>query len=160
VLERLLPGIGHLQNLHPLFVHFPIGLIYGAAALYFIGWISRLESIKWAAFWTLILGGVGAAAALATGVYAGPSVMIADSVRQHLLMHHKHVMFIASIGTGLLIVWALAARPMPMRGRIFFMAGLLVLLVLIAVGADLGSEMVFGYNAGGDACSQPIDFSH
>jgi uncharacterized membrane protein len=160
VLERWLPGLGHLQNLHPLFVHFPIGLIYGAALLYFAGWITGFDSINWSAFWTLILGGLGAAAALATGLYAGPGVMVSDSVRQHLLRHHMRLMIAASIVTGLLIVWAIAARPIPRRGRIVFMAGLLVTLILIAIGADLGAEMVFGYNAGGDACAQPIDFTH
>jgi hypothetical protein len=31
-------------------------------------------------------------------------------------------------------------------------------MLLIASGADLGGEMVYGYNAGGSACAQPIDF--
>jgi len=36
---------------------------------------------------------------------------------------------------------------------------LLVVVLLIAVGADFGGRMVYDYNAGGDACPQPIDFS-
>lgn len=160
MLARLLPGIGHIQNLHPLFVHFPIGLIYGAGFLYLLGWISGQQSIKWSAFWTLMLGGVSIAAALTSGLYAGPSVMVSDSVRQHLFVHHMHLMIVSSIITGLLIVWALAARPMPARGRAIFMVVFLLALVVIAMGADLGSAMVFGYNAGGDACPQPIDFTH
>ncbi len=46
---------------------------------------------------------------------------------------------------------------MPSRGRYVFLAGLLALLWLIAAGADLGGQLVYGYNAGGSACSQPID---
>jgi len=60
--------------------------------------------------------------------------------------------------TGVLTVWALATRPMPTRGRYVFLAGLIAVMGLIAAGADLGGEMVYGYNAGGSACPQPIDF--
>jgi hypothetical protein len=31
--------------------------------------------------------------------------------------------------------------------------------VLIARGADYGGRLVYDYNAGGNACGQPIDFS-
>jgi len=46
---------------------------------------------------------------------------------------------------------------MPSRARYLFLAGLLAVVLLIAAGADLGGEMVYGYNAGGSACPQPID---
>ena len=85
--------------------------------------------------------------------------MVSVSVRHELLRPHKHLMVAASAVTGVLTVWALAARPMPMRGRYVFLAGLIAVMCLIAAGADLGGEMVYGYNAGGSACPQPIDFS-
>jgi hypothetical protein len=47
---------------------------------------------------------------------------------------------------------------MPSRFRYVFLVGLLAVMLLIASGADLGGEMVYGYNAGGTACAQPIDF--
>ena len=117
------------------------------------------EPFKWSAFWMLMLGALGVAASVATGLYAEPGVMVAESVRDQLLKHHKHLMLAASGLTGVLTVWALASRPMPTRGRYIFLAGLLVVILLIAVGADLGGRMVYDYNAGGAACPQPIDFS-
>jgi uncharacterized membrane protein len=160
VLERFLPGLGHVQNIHPLFVHFPVALLLTASLFYLIAWIGGHEAIKWTAFWVLILGAISAAAALATGLYAGPGVMISESVREQLLRHHMRIMIAMSVLTGILAIWAIAARPMPLRGRIIFMLGLLVVVVLISIGADLGSEMVYGYNAGGDACPQPIELNH
>jgi len=56
VLGHFLPGAEHLQNPHPLVVHFPIAFFYGAAMLYFIAWIARRDSIAWIAFWMLALG--------------------------------------------------------------------------------------------------------
>ena len=157
MLERILPGASQLQNYHPLLVHFPIAFIYGASLLYFLAWITASEKLQWTALWMLILAALSAAAALASGFYAVPGLMISESVRNELLSHHKHLMVAASILTGALTIWALASRPMPTRGRYLFMAGLVALMGLIAAGADLGGEMVYAYNAAGSACPQPID---
>ena len=158
MLERILPGASQLQNYHPLLVHFPIAFIYGASLMYFLAWITASEKLQWTALWMLLLGALGAAAALLSGFYAAPGLMISESVRNELLNHHKHLMVAASILTGALTIWALASRPMPTRARVLFMAGLILLMGLIAAGADLGGEMVFAYNAAGSACPQPIDF--
>ena len=158
MLERILPGASQLQNYHPLLVHFPIAFIYGASLLYFFAWITASERLQWAAFWVLLLAALSAAIALASGFYAAPGLMVSQSVRDQLLAHHKHLMVAASILTGTLTIWALASRPMPTRFRYVFLIGLLAVMGLIASGADLGGEMVYGYNAGGSACPQPIDF--
>ncbi len=158
MLDRILPGASQLQNYHPLIVHFPIAFIYGASLMYFLAWITASEKLQWTALWMLILAALSAAAALTSGFYAAPGLMISESVRNELLTHHQHLMLAASILTGLLTAWALASRPMPTRARILFLAGLIALMALIAAGADLGGEMVFAYNAAGTACAQPIDF--
>jgi uncharacterized membrane protein len=158
VLARILPGASYLQNYHPLLVHFPIAFIYGAALLYFLAWFSASERLQWAALCMLLLGAISAGAALLSGFYAAPGLMVSQSVRHELLDHHKHLMVAASILTGALAIWALASRPMPTRFRYVFLIGLVAVMGLIAAGADLGGEMVYGYNAGGSACPQPIDF--
>jgi len=158
VLERIAPGASQLQNIHPLLVHFPIAFLYGAVLLYFLASISGSEGLKWTALWMLVLGALGAAASVASGLYAAPGLMVSVSVRHELLRHHKHLMVAASVVTGVLTVWALLTRPMPARGRYVFLAGLIAVMGLITAGADLGGEMVYGYNAGGSACPQPIDF--
>jgi uncharacterized membrane protein len=158
VLDRVLPGASQLQNIHPLLVHFPIAFLYGAALFYFLASMRASEALKWTALWMLVLGAVGAAAALTSGLSAAPGLMVSVSVRHELLRHHKHLMIAAAAVTGVLTVWALATRPMPTRGRYVFLAGLIAVMCLIAAGADLGGEMVYGYNAGGSACPQPIDF--
>jgi len=158
VLDRVLPGASDLQNIHPILVHFPIAFLYGAALLYFLAAIRASEALKWTALWMLVPGALGAAAAVASGLYAAPGLMVSVSVRHELLRHHKHLMVAASAVTGVLTVWALAMRPMPTRGRYVFLAGLIAVMWLIAAGADIGGEMVYGYNAGGSACPQPIDF--
>ena len=159
MLERLFPGAAHLQNIHPLVVHFPIAFLFAATLLYFLGASLRNESISIAALWVLVLGAIGAVLSAGTGLYASEGVMIAPSVRDALLLHHRNLMVAVTVMAVAMTVWALVARPLPRRGRWVFFIGLIAVCVLIARGADYGGRLVYDYNAGGNACGQPIDFS-
>ena len=153
------PGAQHLQNIHPLVVHFPIALLFAAMLIYWLGVFARREAWQWSGLWMLVLGALGAAAATATGLYAAPGVMLAPSVKTVLLANHKRLMIAVAILSVVLALWAIAARPTPARGRKVFLAMLVVVVALIAKGADYGGRMVYDYNAGGYACGQPIEFS-
>jgi hypothetical protein len=86
-------------------------------------------------------------------------VMVSRSVREHLLETHEKFM-LGTLGLSIaLTIWALIARPFPKKGRLLFLLLLLVLLGIITRGADYGARMVYDYNAGGKACSQPIEFT-
>jgi uncharacterized membrane protein len=160
VLGALLPGAQHVQSIHPLVVHFPIALLFGAAALYVLAWLApKRESWGWTGLWMLGLGTAGAAAAVASGLYAANGVMVAPSVRDHLLLNHEHIMLGVLGLSVILFIWAWLARPVPLRGGLVFLLLLGILLAALTVGADYGGRMVFDYNAGGNACSQPIEFS-
>lgn len=84
MLGTLFPGIQHLQNIHPLFVHFPIAFLLGSALFYLAAWAWRKDSLATTAFHLLILGAISAAAAVAAGLYAEDGVMVARSVRAKL----------------------------------------------------------------------------
>jgi len=157
--EIILPGVQHLQNIHPLVVHFPIAFLAGAALFYFLSWVFRNETFATTAFLLLILGTLAAGAAAATGLYGEEGVMVSRSVRENLLERHEGLM-LATLGVSIgLAIWAVLAKPFPKKKRLLFLFLLLVLLGIMTVGADYGARMVYDYNAGGDACSQPIEFS-
>jgi uncharacterized membrane protein len=159
MLENLLPGVQHLQNIHPLVVHFPIAFLVGAALFYFLSWVLRNETFATTAFLLLILGTLAAGAAVGTGLYGEEGVMVSRSVRENLLERHEELM-LATLGVSIgLAIWAVFAKPFPKRKRLLFLFLLLVLLGIMTVGVDYGARMVYDYNAGGDACSQPIDFT-
>ena len=155
----LLPGVQHLQNIHPLMVHFPIAFLTGAALFYFLGLVFQKNSLAITAFSLLILGAISAAAAAGTGLYAEEGVMISRSVRENLLEPHETLMLVTAGLSLLLALWAVFARPFPRKGRAFFLLFLLFLLGVMTVGTDHGARMVYDYNAGGSACSQPIEFT-
>jgi uncharacterized membrane protein len=159
MLEAILPGVQHLQNIHPLFVHFPIAFLTGAALFYLLAWIFKSDKLASTAFLILLLGTLSAGAAVGTGLYAEEGVMVSRSVRANLLEPHENLM-LTTLGLSVVLsIWALIKRPFPTRGRTLFVLLLLILLGVMSVGADYGARMVYDYNAGGNACSQPIDFT-
>src|SRR3989304_3700310 len=107
MLETLLPGVQHLQNIHPLVVHFPIAFLMGAALFYFLGWIFRNQTFSTTAFLLLILGTLSAGVAVGTGLYAEDGVMVSRSVREYLLESHEKLM-LTTLGLSIaLTIWAL-----------------------------------------------------
>jgi uncharacterized membrane protein len=159
VLETLLPGAQHLQNIHPLVVHFPLAFLPGAALFYVLAWLTGREPLAWTGFWLLVLGTVSAAVAAGTGLYAEDGVMVDPSVRQALLDVHEWWMLRVVGASVVLAGWALVGRPLPRRNRAVFVLLLLVLVGALVRGADFGGRLVYDYNAGGNACGQPIEFS-
>ena len=159
MLARFLPGAEHLQNPHPLVVHFPIAFLYGAALLYFIAWLARRDAIAWVALWLLVLGLIAGAVAVGTGWWSAGGVMLDPSVKANVLEPHKRLMLATAAIAALLTLWALIKRPMPASAlRYLFLFGLLVMIALMTKGADYGGIMVYDYNGGGGACRQPIPY--
>jgi uncharacterized membrane protein len=159
MLENLLPGVQHLQNIHPLVVHFPIAFLVGAALFYFLSWIFHNQNLATTAFLLLILGTLAAGAAVGTGLYGEEGVMVSRTVRERLLEVHEDLMLVTLGLSVVLCAWAFMARPFPKKGRLIFLLVFLVLLGTMTVGADYGARMVYDYNAGGSACPQPIEFT-
>ena len=159
MLETFLPGVQHLQNIHPIVVHFPIAFLMGAALFYVLAWVLNRDKLAFTGFMLLILGTLSAAAAVGTGLYAEEGVMVSLSVREHLLETHEKLM-LATLGISIVLtIWALFGRLFPKKGRPLFILLFLALLGVMSVGADYGARMVYDYNAGGNACSQPIEFA-
>ena len=113
MLAILFPGIQHLQNIHPLLVHFPIAFLVGAMLLYALAGIFPRLNLGDTAFSLLILGTLSAAAAVGSGLYAEDGVRVSRSVREHLLEVHEKFMIAASALSVVLSAWAVAARPFP-----------------------------------------------
>ena len=154
----MLTGAQHLQNIHPLVVHFPIGLLMGATLFYFAAWIFKKDDWVKTGFRVLLLGALSLAVSVGTGLYAEQGVMVHLSVREKLLLPHKQYMIATSIICFVVTVWAVIARPFPRKGRTLFLFLLLTMIGIMTLGADFGGRLVYDYNAGGNACRQPVHF--
>src|SRR3990167_3271127 len=93
----MLEGARHLQNIHPLVIHFPIGFLMGAALFYFAAWVFKKDDFAKTGFWVLLLGALSLAGAIGTGLYAEQGVMVHLSVRQNLLLPHKQFMIATAV---------------------------------------------------------------
>ena len=149
-------GAQHLQNIHPLIVHFPIAFLMGAVLFYFAAWIFKKDDWARTGFWVLLLGALSLAAAVGTGLYAEQGVMVALDVRQKLLEPHEKLMIATALLCYAATLWAILKRPFPKRGRSAFLILLLAVVSLMTFAADFGGQLVYDYNAGGNACAQPI----
>ena len=154
----MLPGAQHLQNIHPLVVHFPIAFLIGAVLFYFAAWVFKKDEWTRTGFWILILGTASLAVSVETGLYAEQGVMVALSVREKVLLLHKQWIIATSIICFVVTIWAVIARPFPKKGRIIFLLLLLIMVGTMTLSADYGGRLVYDYNAGGNACRQPIQF--
>ncbi|HVU15535.1 MAG TPA: DUF2231 domain-containing protein [Candidatus Didemnitutus sp.] len=122
-------------RLHPLVVHFPIGLILGAAALELIGWMRKqpFPGIVFDAF--LGVATAGAVASALTGWWFARQQENADGA---MLQWHRWL----GIGVAVLSAgtWFIGRRPEGARARRWL---LLFTALVVAVCGHLGGLLVW-----------------
>jgi uncharacterized membrane protein len=139
-----------MLNLHPLFVHFPIGLWTGALVFELIAVMRSSEEWHKTATRLLYLGTLFGLAAAGTGLLAEKSVMEMGPEHDILEIHETLMYITMSVAVGLCGVAFFKRNSVTAGFRKIFLAGLIVLFGLMAVGADRGAQMVFHYGVSVD----------
>jgi len=155
MIQNLLQGVPHRQK---SYIHWHIFRLPFSELPRFlsVGTIEPTGDHATAAFALLILSVPEAAAG--TGIYAGPSVILAPSVRGYLLDKHEKLMISALCVSAIMAIWTIITSPSPRKGRASFVLLLFPLFGAMSVGAHYGAYMVYGNDAGGHARPQPIGF--
>jgi uncharacterized membrane protein len=146
---RKMVGPFPMENIHPIVVHFPIALYSTSLLLSILGMVARRPSMHRVALWNLVLGTLGALAAVWTGLGAEGTVKHSFEIHEVMEMHERFG--IMTLGLGLVAVgWGLASRRWPlgwMRGMgLFIVAGL---VGVMALTAHLGGRLVYEFGVGG-----------
>ena len=131
-------------NLHVIMVHFPLGIFVFGLFLEVFSFLWRRSTVRLAARWMILFGGLFAVPAALSGIDAYTDVMPKSGFKPEVLaLLQKHVLF-TSIGAGLAALGVTVAIGLSdhWRKRLYFP----VLLILIA-GAGL---MMFGAHFGGE----------
>jgi uncharacterized membrane protein len=141
----MFPGLKAMLNYHPLFVHFPIALwltslLYEALSF----WRARDDWHR-TAIRLLYLGTLGGFAAAATGWLAQSSVPDSGAVQGVLEIHETIMIITTSFALALCILCYAKRGDFTVALRRTFLAGLIVLAILTAVGADRGAQLVYQY---------------
>lgn len=142
-----LQGIKEMINLHPLFVHFPIALLLGAVAFYFLGLILKKEELLGAGKWALFAGVLGAAVSVWSGLEAAETVFH-DAEIHKIMMAHQYTGIAILVLSAALSLWVIVSKKAMPSTRILFLGMLLLLSGLIAQAADFGGRMVYGKGVG------------
>ncbi len=143
-LSLWLPGVEAMANIHPLLVHFPIGLYYGFVVAEALALISRSLALRQAASWMLYFGTLGAGGAVAAGYQAAATVEHNEEVHAILERHEDYGLMVLVLGVLLSCArWITQSRASRLVRSVEFLLAL-VLVSLMTRGADLGGQMVYG----------------
>lgn len=138
-----------MENAHPLVVHFPIALLVTALALETVGLILRREACRRAAWWNLVLGALGAAAAALTGRAAAAAAKHSFEIHEVMTQHERLGYLVLGLA-GAAVSWRFATRASSRRRDPWIGWALMVVLVgALAAGAHLGGRLVYEYGVGG-----------
>jgi len=147
----LFPGLKGMLNYHPLFVHLPIGMWTAALLFELMSLAMRRETLHRTGCAVLALGALLAVPAVMSGWSAEAAVPATGAVHD-VKETHENLMVTSSILSGILAavgLFVLPRRPQA-SARAAFVAGLVLLAVLAAAGADRGAMLVYHYGTAVD----------
>lgn len=135
-------------RLHAALNDLPTALLLTAVLFDLLAMAARRESFRQVSFWTLVVGAVGGAAAVLSGLQAEEYISHGDAVHR-VMETHELLGFITLAIFGVLLLWRIVReRRMGFRER---MLGVLLSLagagVLVATGV-YGGRLVFEHAAG------------
>jgi uncharacterized membrane protein len=133
-----------MQNIHPLFVHFPIALTLSALLFEVLYWLFKRDAFDTTSTNLIVIAALAAIAALITGSIAGDSVPHPASVSRLIDIHGDLE------GTGGSIAIAAALWTLVMKNRYRIVRLVLVALAagIIGFGASYGGRMVYEHGIG------------
>jgi uncharacterized membrane protein len=140
-------------NLHPLIVHFPIGLLLAAAGLDCAAWLYRCNrSLRFVATVLYVCGTISLIGAYFTGRAAAETVwlpgMAHAAVKVHWDFAFRAVMFFVALTLlRVLLLWWQRPAPKPAALGALALVGL-VGVVLIVETADRGAQLVYKHGVG------------
>jgi uncharacterized membrane protein len=133
-----------MQNIHPLFVHFPLALSISALIFEVLYLVFKRESFKSVASGIIVLTAIAAIVTAATGLIAASAVPHPD-IAHPLMDTHKEIEL---IGGTLSILAALSL--IFTKNRLMWVRSLLVLATAatISCGGWYGGRLVYTYGIG------------
>jgi uncharacterized membrane protein len=137
-----------MSNLHPVFVHFPFALLLVALLLEIAAIFFKRDEFSGAAWWNQILGTIGLACAVASGLLAAQNVQM-DAPARALFDTHQQIAFLSAASFAGLLFWRLSAKgKIPGHQRHLFLVLFAAAVLLMAAGAWLGGELVYRHAVG------------
>jgi uncharacterized membrane protein len=121
----------------------PLSVLFDLLGIYF-----KRESLKAAAFWTLVFGVLGTGAAVIAGLFAEDEVQHSDQAHA-IMATHKTLAFIVLGIFGVLALWRIVRRGVwsDREQPIALTAGVIGVAILL-YASSLGGKLVFDHGLG------------
>ncbi|MGH8553744.1 MAG: DUF2231 domain-containing protein [Methylococcales bacterium] len=137
------PGIGHMANIHPLLVHFPIALLSGFSLAELLSLISGSQDLRVAGKWMLYFGAAGALASAIVGLLGAEGVFHEGEVHAQMSKHRDYGLNVVAL-SGFLCLWRLIeGRDLIGPSRFIQNSLAILMFVNLLFGADLGGKLVY-----------------
>ena len=137
-----------MQNVHPLFVHFPIAFLFSAAVAELAHALRPRPGLDALGRWLLYLGAASAAAAALTGWIAAqtaaPVAAASEAVGDHRMLAFLALGVAAALA---LWRWGTTRRGGP-RPRALYALAMLGMAALLVAAAQEGGELVHEHGVG------------
>ncbi len=153
MIETLLPGLSGIQNIHPMFVHFPITFFFGALAMELVA-IFVHERFHFVATWMLYLAVLSAVLTVTTGFLAMDQIATASGGHEapgHEFIHIHRNWMVSVLTIGILLsiyLFWINKKKKWISQRWGLLLGLLLISVVLALGVDSGHRLVFEFGKG------------
>jgi len=140
-------------NVHPLIVHFPIGLLLAATALDTAAWVFRCnQSLRLVATVLYVVGTITLFAAYFTGRNAADTVWLAGMTHAAIKAHWDMAFLAVWFFTAMTVVrvallWWLRPDPRPAAIGALALAGFLGVVLIVETG-DRGGRLVYEHAVG------------
>lgn len=153
-LEFLFPGLTQVEDVHPLFVHFPIVLVWTALLFVGLSWFGYEDEFLRTARWMFWLSLIALPITLASGFLA-----VGGWVEGHAAGHRNWMVLSTLLAYLLFGVehWLVSRDQL---GRIVLTVGLVIVTVCMTIGADRGAWLVYVEGAGVQPAESVDEHSH
>jgi uncharacterized membrane protein len=145
IFATVMPGIVDMDNIHPLFVHYPIAFFTAFFFVDMLAVLAKKPQWRYVADWLLYLGTVAAMFTVVAGLFAADSVEHNDEVHELMERHEHFGIAVLSLSLFLsacrLKKWGLNS----IFGNMITLGLSALLCLLLSLGADLGGLMVYQY---------------
>ncbi|MCU0570698.1 MAG: DUF2231 domain-containing protein [Oculatellaceae cyanobacterium Prado106] len=136
-----------MQNIHPLFVHFPIALLSVGLLFDALGYFLKKESLAHAGWWCFSLGVISAVVTVFTGMQAEDTISLSPAAEAVLETHEQFQIYSTAVLVGLLIWRSFRKGGLPRWGGIYWVVSAIAVSTIL-YGSHFGGRLVYEYGAG------------
>lgn len=136
-----------MQNVHPMFVHFPLALLSVGLLFDLLGYLFKKQSLSSAGWWCFSLGVLSAVITVFTGLQAEQKLKVSGEAHE-ILENHEHFQITSTVVFVVLWIWRSITREGIPKFPMIYLVITAIAVGAIIYGAHYGGELVYEHGVG------------